>query len=278
MSQEGTLSTDEGYEIFYRAWRPAKKPKAAVLISHGYAEHSGRYAHVAARLNAAGYSVYANDHRGHGKSPGPRAYVKSKEVLVQDHLDMIAMMREKEGSEIPVFMVGHSLGSTIGVHFAAEYQDELKGLVLSGAGVRYSDIGPSQERQIALASKLAPKRVMTAEWDASRLSHDPEVVKAYQSDPMVFAGTASLGLLRVIVQTIKTVKEKGAKLTLPILVQAGGEDRIVLGARELFDSLASAKDKTLKLYDGFFHEVYNETADRRKVVLEDLVNWLDKHI
>jgi alpha-beta hydrolase superfamily lysophospholipase len=278
MSKEAMLPTEKGREIFYRVWRPAKKPKAAVVISHGYAEHSGRYEHVAARLNSAGYVVYANDHQGHGKTPGKRAHIESPKVLIHDTKSIVDLVRQNEGAQLPIFLLGHSMGSWIAVHFAAEYPGILRGLVLSGAGVRLPDISPSQERQISLGSKLSPGKMMTAEFDASRLSHDQGVVDAYKSDPMIFAGTASLSLLKTMVDMLNKEQEKAKTLKLPILFQKAGDDKVVLGHKELFDSFTGVADKTLKVYDGFYHEIYNETSDRRKVALDDLVSWLDKHV
>jgi len=278
MSKEAMLPTEKGREIFYRIWSPAKKAKAAVVIAHGYAEHSGRYEHVAARLNTAGYVVYACDYQGHGKTPGKRAHIESSKVLFHDTKSIIDLVHQNEGPQLPIFLLGHSMGSWMGVNFAAEHQGMLKGLILSGAGVKLTDISPSQERQINLGARLSSGKMMTAEFDASRLSHDQGVVDAYKADPLIFAGTASLSLLKTMIDMLNKEQEKAKTLKLPILLQKGGDDKIVHGHQELFDSFTGVADKTLKVYDGFYHEVYNETPDRRKVVLDDLVAWLDKHV
>ncbi|NWF96503.1 MAG: lysophospholipase [Candidatus Thorarchaeota archaeon] len=275
---ENVVTLDDGHELFYRVWRPQNRPRAALMVSHGYAEHSGRYGNVGTALTAAGYVVYAHDQRGHGKSKGMRAHVESRQHLLDDLVSLLSLVREKEGDNIPVFLLGHSFGSVISVHFAAEYQDELKGLILSGAGIRYGDLSNSQLRQIKVAWRLAPKKVMTSEFDPSRLSHDQDVISAYKSDPLVFAGSASLGLLRAMTGLMESIRKKAATLRIPVLIQKGGGDVVVLGERELHDSMTSTQDKTLKVYEGLFHEIYNETADRRKEVLDDLVAWLDKHL
>ncbi len=278
MMSENVVTLDDGYELFYRVWQPKNKPKAAVIVSHGYAEHSGRYGNVGTALSAAGYAVYVHDQRGHGKSKGMRAHVESPQHLLDDLISLLSLVREKEGDSIPVFLLGHSFGSVIAVHFAADYQDELKGLILSGAGIRYADLSRSQLRLIRLVWRLAPKKIMTSGFDPSRLSHDPAVVSAYKSDPLVFAGSASLGLLRAMTALMESIQKKAATLRIPVLIQKGGGDVIVLGERELYESMTSTQDKTLKVYEGLFHEVYNETADRRKEVLDDLVAWLDRHL
>ncbi|MGH7750036.1 MAG: alpha/beta fold hydrolase, partial [Candidatus Dormibacteria bacterium] len=117
-------------EIFWQAWLPAD-PRAVVVIAHGAGEHSGRYAHVARRLVDAGYAVYALDHRGHGRSQGRRAVVDRMDRVVADVRTLVSLAGSQQPGR-PVFLLGHSMGGTIAIAFAARHQDELAGLALSG--------------------------------------------------------------------------------------------------------------------------------------------------
>ncbi len=276
MSQEGSKTTEDGHEIFYRVWRPASTPAAVVLVSHGYAEHSGRYGNLGAALTAAGYAVYVNDHRGHGKSAGLTGHVDSYRHLLQDLLDMVSLIREKEGENIPLFLLGHSFGSIIAVHFAAEYQDELNGLILSGTGVRYGGTKSTQRLLIRIFSRITPKKMVRVPLEATALSHDKSVIDAYLSDPLVFAGRASFGLLRAMVTTMSAVKSKASMIQIPILIQKGSKDPLVLGEKELYDAMTATPDKTLKVYEGLLHEVYNESPEMRAQVMTDLIDWLKR--
>jgi len=276
--QEGQLDIGGGQKLYYQTWLPVEPPKAVLQIVHGYAEHGGRYQNVVDKLVPSGYAVYVNDLYGHGKSEGPRGFTRSYRDLIATTLKMNNLIHEKEGADIPVFMLGHSLGAMIGPFYAALHQETLDGLILSGCGVRYPDMTQAKRVLIAVLSKFSRAKVMNAPFPADRLSHDQEVVKAYENDPMVFAGKFTLGMLEAMRKMANGVSKAAKKVTLPVLILKGGDDEIISGAQELFVAFQASKDKTLKVYDGFKHEVHNETEERRKQVLEDLQDWLDAHI
>ncbi len=276
--QEGSISIEVGRTLHYLACLPVESRKAVVQIVHGYAEHSGRYQNVLDKLVPAGYAVYVMDLYGHGKSDGERGHVDSYNDFIEDQLKMNDLIREKEGADIPIFMLGHSLGAMIATHYASVHQATLDGLILSGAGMNYSDLTTGRSVLVAGLSKARPKRMVTASFPADRLSNDPTVVKAFEEDPLVFAGKMSLGLLEAMRKLSAGMAKAANKLTLPILIQKGGDDTVVLGAEELFVSLAHCRDKTYKLYEGLKHEVYNEVETKRGQVLDDLLEWLDSHI
>jgi alpha-beta hydrolase superfamily lysophospholipase len=276
--QEGTISVEIGHALHYISCLPIESRKAVVQIVHGYAEHSGRYESVLSKLVPAGYAVYVMDLYGHGKSDGERGHVDSYTDFIQDQLEMNNLIREKEGADIPIFMLGHSLGAMIATHYASIHQATLDGLILSGAGMNYSDLTTGKSVLVAGLSKATPKRMVAASFPADRLSSDPAVVKAFQDDPLVFAGKMSLGLLEAMRKLSAGMAKAAAKLTLPVLIQKGGSDTVVLDAEELFVSLTHCRDKTYKLYEGLKHEVYNEVESKRGQVLDDLLEWLDSHI
>ncbi|RDE14427.1 MAG: hypothetical protein C4K47_04560 [Candidatus Thorarchaeota archaeon] len=276
--QEGSITVGVGHTLYYLACLPIEWRKGVVQIVHGYAEHSGRYENVLNKLVPAGYAVYVMDLYGHGKSDGDRGHVDSYTDFIRDQLQMNDVIREKEGFDTPIFMLGHSLGAMIATHYAAIHQATLDGLILSGAGTNYPDLTMGKAVLAASLSKATPKRMVTAVFPSDRLSNDPEVVKAFQDDPLVFAGKMSLGLMEAMRKLSAGMAKAAEKLTLPILIQKGSDDRVVLGAEELFVGLAHCRDKTYKMYEGLKHEVYNEIEVKREQVLDDLLEWLDSHI
>jgi alpha-beta hydrolase superfamily lysophospholipase len=276
--QEGKISVKVGRTLYYQACLPVENRKAVIQIVHGYAEHSGRYENVLNKLVPAGYAVYTMDLYGHGRSDGERGHIDSYLDFIEDQFQMNKLIRETEGADIPIFILGHSLGAMIATHYSAAHQETLDGLILSGSGMNYSDLTTGKSVLIAGLSKASPKRLVAAPFPADRLSSDPAVVKAFEEDSLVFAGKMTLGLLDAMRKLANGMAKAASKLTLPVLIQKGGDDTVVLGAEELFVSLTHCRDKTYKLYEGLKHEVYNEVNDKRGQVLDDLQDWLDSHL
>ena len=273
---EGDFKGIDGLKIYYQGWLPEGNIKAIVQIAHGFAEHSGRYINVVNELVPLGYAIYANDHRGHGKSEGTTNYVKSMDDFVEDLKIFHDIIREKHPN-VPIFLLGHSMGSGIAVNFAYKYQDLLKGLILSGVGTSVGeDLSGFLKFMSKVLSKIAPKMKIDPKLDPNTLSHDPEVVKAYVEDPLVHHEVITTRLGYILLKTFKDLGSKLEKIQIPTLVQRGKEDKAMQG----FDVLLpyfKMKDKEIHEYDGLFHEVYNEIEEKRKMVLKDLSNWLEKH-
>jgi alpha-beta hydrolase superfamily lysophospholipase len=276
--EEGRFITNRGYEIFYQVWRPEVQAKAILQIAHGYAEHSGRYMNVVNKLIPEGYLVYANDHYGHGKSDGNRGYVPSFQQFIDDEYEMNKLIREKEGKELPIFMLGHSMGSLIAGIYAIEHQDTINGLVLSGCGARYPDIGFIQKIGIGLLNVISPGRTLKVDFIIDGLSHDPNVLKAYTEDPLVFAGQITPSLASGFISSLKRIKKEGFVVLIPLLIQKGSEDPLLSDAERLADYFRNIEDKTLRIYNGLLHEVYNEAEEKRNQVLYDLLDWLNRHV
>ncbi|MFX1251127.1 MAG: alpha/beta hydrolase [Promethearchaeota archaeon] len=274
--KESSFEGFKGLKIYYQSWKPdTGKPKACLLIIHGLAEHSGRYNNVVNALVPVGYTVYAHDHRGHGKSEGERGYVASFSDFVED-VNILRQIIQDQEQDVPLFILGHSMGSFIAQLYAVSYSEGLKGLILSGSGVRTGEkVSKLLVIVSKIASKVAPKKTLDLELK-NDISRDPEVIKAYDEDPLVFKLTTfRLGaeLLNAVSQTIKNAP----KIQLPCLFQSGSEDKLITGVKDLYE-LFKVEDKTLKIYEGAWHEVYNELPDTRDLVFNDLRNWLDMHL
>lgn len=250
--------------LAYRAW-PVDRPRGQVVIAHGFAEHGGRYAHVAAALNSASLSVWAPDHRGHGRSEGERANIESVWSAVAD-LDLFVDLVRSQAPDGPLFLVGHSMGGLIATAYAEEHQDRLSGLVLSGALVH-----------------IAPELVAMADAEdipdlglADAVSRDQTVVQAYKEDPEVYLGPPPRGFLRAAGQ-VEEVRGRFGQLSLPVLVMHGSADLLVSpqALRDLVGGVSS-EDLTAVIWPGLWHEIFNEPEKDR--VIATMAGWIAERL
>ena len=268
---DGRFSGAGGVDLFWQAWTPAD-PRAVVVIAHGAGEHSGRYEHVARRLVDAGYAVYALDHRGHGRSAGRRALVDRMDRVIAD-VRTLAGRAASENPGRPLFLLGHSMGGTISIAFAARHQDELAGLALSGPVAVLEAASPALRVVASVLSTLTPNLGVFGV-DPSLVSRDPEVVRAYREDPLVFHGKLPARTVAELAAAVGRFPAEVPQIRLPLLVMHGTKDALapVAGATMVHERAAST-DKTLRLYEGLYHEILNEPE--RQTVLGDLLSWLD---
>jgi len=275
--EEGEFIGEKELKIYYQAWFPDEKPKAAIQIVHGFAEHSDRYENVVNKLVPLGYAIYADDHRGHGKSEGVINYVDNFDQYVEDEKKLYDIVKENH-SNSKYFMLGHSMGSGIAIYFTKKYEDLLDGLILSGTGsAAGGEVSWFLKFISKIFSKLAPKMTIDPNLDPESLSHDPKVVQAYEEDPLVHHKEVTTRLGYEMIKKFGKVEDIIKKFNLPLLVQCGSEDEAMHGIEELQKHF-KMDDKTVKIYDGLYHEVYNEIKEKREKVLDDLANWLDNHI
>jgi alpha-beta hydrolase superfamily lysophospholipase len=273
---EGTFRGMDGLDLYYQCWRPDGKAKAVLAIVHGVREHSGRYTNVVDYLTARGYVVYALDQRGHGRSPGQRGHINAWEEYRGDAKAFLAMIGQQE-PDLPVFLLGHSMGALIALDYLLAHPEGLRGAIISGAPLQ--PIGAAKPYQIVVArflSRIRPRLSMTSPFSGAAVSRDPEVVRAYDTDPLVFNKTSVRWGMEFLA-TIERVESRAAEVKIPILMIHGGADPIVSadGSRNLFEKLGSP-DKELKIYPGSYHEPHNDLD--REQVLTDMERWLDRHL
>lgn len=274
----GTLISTDGLKIFYRQY-PSKSERARMLIAHGLGEHSGRYGNIVERMLPKGVSVWLPDHRGHGRSGGRRGHVLNFVQYLSDLRLLVESTRKNRPKGMKLFLLGHSMGGLIAIYFAQRFPELIDGVIASSPALGMAIEIPRAKKVLGtFMSFIWPGLTMGNELDATKVSHNPEVVRAYETDPLVH-DRVSARFFTELLAAMETVNERTSSLTVPILLQVAGDDHLV-NARssvQFFENL-TLPDKTLHVYDGLYHEIYNERVDQREQVLKDLEDWLEKHI
>ena len=273
---DGQFKGHGDLNLYYQCWLPADEPKVILLVVHGLAEHSGRYSNLVNYFVPRGYGVYGYDQRGHGKSDGLRGYVDRFSYFVDD-LDIFLRLVHSRHHDVKTFLVGHSIGGTIATAYAILHQDEFDGLILTGATLSTpTDVAASSIFAARILSLILPK-VGLYVIDAEGISRDKSVVNAYVHDPLVYRGKIRARLGVEFIEAMGTVKRQISEIHLPILVMHGAADRLSdpKGSAMLYQKASSA-DKLLKVYEGYYHEIFNEPG--REQVLADVESWLKAHI
>jgi alpha-beta hydrolase superfamily lysophospholipase len=277
-----------GVRIVYDVWTPTEgrsgatgdsaqpEPSGVVILCHGYGEHAGRYHHVAQRFGEGGLITYAIDLRGHGRSGGKRVHLKKISEYTDDfhHLVGIATAAHPELKRV---VLGHSMGGGVVFTYGVEHPDDYAAMVLSGPAVYAQDSVSSVMIAVAnvLGSILPGLPVENLPADA--VSRDPEVVAAYEADPLVHHGKLPAGIAKALLGVGATMPQRAASLTAPLLVVHGGQDKLIPvdGSRRLIECVGST-DVNLKVYPELYHEVFNEPE--KAVVLDDVVSWIEVHL
>lgn len=270
--REFTINGIGGLDLYAQGWLPADHVRALITVAHGLGEHSGRYARFAEDLVAHGYAVYAIDHRGHGRSPGPRANIERFAHLVSDFCAFTGRA-SRQHPDTPVVMFGHSMGGAVAFASALRLQGSLRGLVLSAPALGTHEPVASGRRLLArVLSAVAPDTGLLR-LSPTAVSRDPAVVRAYESDPLVHHGSIPARTLVELLAAMQGFLAQAPRLRLPTLVLHGTADQLVpvAGTRPIYQAL-DARTRTVRYYEGLYHEVFNEPE--REQVLTETVQWL----
>ena len=274
--KEGNFKGVGSHNLYWRCWLPDGQVKAIILVAHGLGEHIARYNNLVNHLVPRGYAVYGLDHQGHGKSEGTRVFVDRFQAYLYDLKTLFDMVR-KDNPGKKIILYGHSMGGLIAAAYALQHQAEIDGLVASAPALKPGEsITPATIALARILSAVAPKLGVQA-LDSTFLSHDKAVVEAYDKDPLVYRGKITARLGSELFSAMSKVEAQMPSITLPLLILQGSDDKLANqdGAKTLYEK-AGSKDKTLKIYDGFYHEVHNEPGNAK--VFADLDAWLDSHI
>jgi alpha-beta hydrolase superfamily lysophospholipase len=259
---EATFAGTEG-RVFYRRWDPLGEPKRIVHIVHGYAEHGGRYGHVAAGLNVDGAVVVADDHIGHGCSDGERGVITDFDHVLDDLHTLSGIVRADHPG-LPLVLIGHSMGGLLSARYAERWPNEVAGVAFCG-----SVIGDWQWARDVITAPDIPH----VEFDPEAISRDPAAGDSYASDPLVYHGQYKRPLLVAEVAALDAYADNVEQLTMSVAVFHGTADpfvpyeRSVQAVRDM-----PTDDVTVHLYDDGRHEILNDI--NKDEVIGDLAAWV----
>jgi acylglycerol lipase len=268
------FATEDGLTLLRRRWSGPQAARVVCLV-HGFAEHSARYDHVARALCARGYRVHAFDQRGHGESEGPRNYTPSFGALLDDIARFVACVRALEGDR-PLCLFGHSMGGLEVARVLCERRVEVAVGVLSGPALHITPPGRLLTALVRMLARVAPRTPIPQGLPASALSHDPEVVRAYEADPLI-SPRASARLAVELVEAAATAAEGAERIEVPLLIVHGEADALcdVEGSRRFHARLDPARAELIT-YPELYHEVLNEPQWQQ--VLDDICGWIEKRV
>jgi len=273
---EGKLAGARNLSVYYQYWTPESAPKALLLLVHGAGEHSERYRPLARYFTRHGYAIAALDHPGHGKSEGRYGHVERFDDFVST-LDIFQRKVTGDFPQLPQILLGHSMGGLISSLYLLRNQQNVVACVMSGPAIK-TDIEPGylQLLLIRCLSMVAPKSGVL-QLDAAGVSRDPAVVAAYVSDPLVNHDKMSARMVAELFAGMKQVQAEAGQITLPLLLLHGGADVMASpeGSRFLYEHVSSA-DKTLEIFPGLFHEIFNEPE--HEAIFATVLEWCDKRL
>ncbi len=272
---EWNWKTLDGLQMYSKGWVPKGKPKASICLVHGHGEHIGRYEHVAAALTEKGYVMLGFDLRGHGRSAGPRGHTPSYEALMDD---ITAFFGQIEGRypDLPRFLYGHSLGGNLVLNYALRRKPALRGVIATGSWLKLAFEPPASKVSLGkMMNNILPSFTQSSGLETAALSHDPAVVEAYENDPLVHDKIST----RLFVSTYDSglwALGHAAEFPLPLLLMHGTADRLTSAEASRQFAEAGGKQVTLKLWEGWYHEIHNEPEKTQ--VFKVMTDWLDKHL
>ena len=274
--RDGTRPTGSGSSIYYQRWLPDdREPAAIVAIVHGFGEYTDLYRPVAEFFVASGFGVVALDLRGHGRSPGPRGFIREWNDYREDVGSMLEMVRKELGS-VPLFLLGNSMGGLVAIEYALNDPRQLRGVVAMSPALGKIGVAPFLLLLSRLLSKVWPSFSLDSGMDSEAMTRDKTVAARLEADPMVHGrGSARLGT--EVPDTIAKVRGQAGQLTIPILIQHGDADTITdpADSRWFFERIGN-RDKELLLYPGSYHNLCVDLNWRE--VLRDTALWINRHL
>ncbi len=271
---EGSFAGVDGLKIFTRSWQPVGTPRAILVIVHGFNSHSGHYLWVGEQFAKNGLAVYALDLRGRGKSEGERYHVERIEDYIDD-VDTLVEMAKAKHPGLPVFLLGHSAGGVISCVYTLDHQAKLAGLICES----FAHELPAPDIALAVLKGLSHivPNAHVLRLDNNGFSRDPKVVEALKSDPFVADEVQPAETIAAMLRGDERLKQGFSQITLPVLIMHGTDDKVTRpsGSQHFYD-MAGSTDKTLKLYEGHFHDLLNDID--KEVVLADIRQWIDVRV
>lgn len=272
--QEGSFEGIGGLKIFTRSWKPEGAVRGVVVISHGFNSHSGQYLWVGEQFANAGYATYALDHRGRGQSEGERFYVDKFTDFTGDLATFISAAKA-ENPRLPVFLLGHSAGGVISCGYAIEYPGQIDGLICESFAFKL----PVPDLVLAVLkgiSYLTPHLHVFA-LNNKDFSRDPAVVESMNNDPLIKGESQPAETAAEMIRADQMLEKCFDRITIPIYIIHGTEDKATRpDGSEFFYEHAGSTDKTLKLYEGHYHDLLNDVD--KEIVMQDILDWVGARV
>lgn len=268
--QEDKFTSSDGLNIFFRSWRPESAPRAVVVVNHGVNSHSGQYLWAGEQLAAAGFAVHAIDMRGRGKSDGKRFSINDVTEHTGDLGQLIAIAKARDPG-LPVFLLGHSAGGVVGCSYALDHQDQLAGFICESFAYRVPAPGFLLWLIKAL-SGIAPN-LPVLKLKNEDFSRDAATVRALNDDPLTKGEVQPVCTVAALLRAGDRMTREFSRITLPVFIVHGTADKATVPAgSSFFHAQTGSADKTLKLYEGHYHDMLNDVG--KEGVMADMVEWI----
>lgn len=272
--EEGSFTGVGGLKIFTRTWQPVGDPRAVVVIVHGFNAHSGYFQWAAEQFAAHGLASYALDWPGRGRSEGERYYIDSLADVIAD-IDMLVDKAQADHPGLPLFLLGHSAGGVASCIYTLEHQSKLAGLICESFAFEL----PAPDFALAVLKGLghiAP-HLHTIKLNNADFSRDEAAVAAMNSDPLIADEAQPASTAAELARADDRLRREFPLITLPLFILHGTEDKATKpsGSQHFYEQ-AGSKDKTLKLYEGHYHDLLNDLD--KEVVMGDIQGWINTHI
>ena len=272
--KESTFEGVGGLKIFTRSWQPEGKARGVVVIVHGLNSHSGQYLWVGEQFAAKGLAAYALDLRGRGRSEGERYYVEKMEDYTDDVATLVRIAKS-ENPGLPVFVLGHSAGGVVSCVYTLDHQSEIDGLICESFA--YDLPVPGIVLSILKGFSYIAPHAHVYSLKNENFSRDPLFVDSMNSDPLIKGESEPTQTARVMIDAASRLNEEFPLIKLSVLILHGTADKATnpSGSQFFYDTTGST-DKTLKLYEGHYHDLLNDID--KEVVMADITNWIDARV
>lgn len=268
--KEETVRCADGSGMFVRSWRPRGAARAVVVIVHGFNSHGGYYLWAGQSLADGGYAAYALDLRGRGKSDGERYFVRDVHEYTADVEALVGLAKSREPG-LPVYVLGHSAGGVISCTYTLEHQSEIAGMICESFA--FQVYAPDFALAVLKGLSHVAPHAHVLKLPNKDFSRIPEVVAAMDNDPFVAHEVQPTSTVAALVRADERLKEEFPNITLPLLILHGTEDKVTKpGGSQFFYDNAGSTDKTLKLYQGHFHDLLSDLG--KEQVMADIQAWI----
>jgi alpha-beta hydrolase superfamily lysophospholipase len=271
---EETVDSTKGIRLFVRSWTPDREVRATLVVCHGFNSHSAQFTWAAEQLAIIGLAVFALDFRGRGRSEGSRFVVEDIADYVSDLASTVALVRSRH-PRLAMFLLGHSVGGVVAATYLLENQDRIAGFICESFAFEV----PAPDfalTAIKWLSHIAP-RLPVVRLRNGDFSRDPATVRALNADSLTAGETQPAIMIAALLRANRELRDRFPSLALPLLILHGTADRATeFHGSQFFYETAGSIDKTLKLYEGHYHDLLNDVG--KEEVMADIQRWIRERL